>query len=230
MLRAELERCNLQVAAVGTGAIALLERLTLLAANVEIEHRAFARLRRVIDLAAALGAPIVTIGSFRGRLAWSDGDGQDHLAGILHDAGDEAAARNVRLAVEPLNRYETDVIHTIDEGLRFLERVEHSHVGLLIDTFHANIEEALPTAAIERAMARGRLWHVHLGDSNRLAPGWGHFDFGGCIRTLEAAGYRGWLSAEILRQPDPDAAAAQTARHMRQLVPSHSPLLTRRTV
>lgn len=219
-LRAELARHGLQVAALGTGAIALLERLTLLATSVEIEHRAFARLRRVIDLAAALGAPVVTIGSFRGRLAWSDADGLDHLAEILHDAGEAAAARNVRLAVEPLNRYETDVVQTVDEGLHLIERVGHSHVGLLFDTFHANIEEPQPFAALEQAMARGRLWHVHLADSNRLAPGWGHFDFAGCVRTLAAAGYRGWLSAELLRRPDPDAAAVQTAQVMRALVPA----------
>ena len=72
-------------------------------------------------------------------------------------------------------------------------------------------------------MAAGRLWHVHLGDSNRLPPGQGHIDFAGIVTTLREIGYLGYLSAELLPRPDPDTAAASTINYMRQFVPIVKP-------
>ena len=62
--------------------------------------------------------------------------------------------------------------------------------------------------------------YVHIGDSNRLAPGQGHLDFSTMVSTLREIGYHGYLSAELLPQPDPDAAAALTIRHMRTWLPA----------
>ena len=83
----------------------------------------------------------------------------------------------VRLAIEPLNRYESDVVNTAAEGLALIHEVGHSHLGLLLDTFHMNIEEPTYAGSIEQGMASGRLWHFHLGDSNRLPAGQGHIPF-----------------------------------------------------
>ena len=122
----------------------------------------------------------------------------------------------MRLVLEPLNRYETDIVVDIAEGLALIEAVGCPNVGLLLDTFHANIEEPSLAGTLRQAMAAGRLWHVHLGDSNRLAPGMGHIDFGAIVGTLAEIGYTGYLSAELLPKPDPDAAALATIRHMRR--------------
>jgi sugar phosphate isomerase/epimerase len=67
-------------------------------------------------------------------------------------------------------------------------------------------------------MAAGRLWHVHLGDSNRLPPGQGHLDFPAIVATLREVGYQGYLSAELLPRPNPDAAAEATIAYMRQYI------------
>jgi sugar phosphate isomerase/epimerase len=67
-------------------------------------------------------------------------------------------------------------------------------------------------------MIAGRLWHVHLGDSNRLPPGKGHLDFAGIVSTLAQGGYEGYLSAELLAKPDPDTAAEMTIRTMRGIM------------
>ncbi len=173
------------------------------------------RLYRLIQFADQVGAPMVTVGAFRGRAAWMGEGAEGELADGLRAAAELAAGYGVRLALEPVNRYEVDLIHTVDEGLDFLRRVGHDSLGLLIDTFHANIEESDRLAPYRRVTEAGRLFHVHLGDNNRLAPGWGAIDFAAIVQCLRRGGYQGYLSAELLPRPDPDAAAAQTVRHMR---------------
>jgi len=124
-----------------------------------------------------------------------------------------------RLVLEPVNRYEGDIVITAEEGLGLIDEVGHSHLGLLLDTYHVNIEESSLTEPFRRGMAAGRLWHVHLGDSNRLPPGQGHIDFPSIVAALSESGYQGYLSAELLARPDPDTAAEATIKYMRQHVP-----------
>lgn len=224
-LRTLLRANQLEVAAVASGAIFMQDGLTLLAKDSDIASQAAVRLSELILLAEALEAPIVTIGSFRGRLAWLGGDPRESgkqtiLIETLLRAAEEAAQRGVRLALEPLNRYETDIIQNSKEGLKFLEEAAHPCLGLLLDTYHMNIEEADIQAALIQVQIAGKLFHIHLGDSNRLPPGDGHFNFSGLIRTLEAIGYGGYLSAELLPVPDPDRAATRTVENIRQWLPS----------
>ena len=143
---------------------------------------------------------------------------REQLISILRGAATKALTRGVQLALEPLNRYETDIIHNVEEGLAFLSEVNHSALGLLLDTYHMNIEERSWTEPLRRAMASGQLLHVHLGDNNRLPPGHGLIDFAAIVATLRETGYAGYLSAELLALPDPDTAARQTLAHLRSLL------------
>jgi sugar phosphate isomerase/epimerase len=218
-IRAQVSEAGLEVAAIGTGAIYLVDKITLLAPDSEISRRAAARLEDLIDFAAAVGASIVTIGSFRGRMAWAGGlAAREKLVDILRLGAQKAMSLGVRLVLEPLNRYEGDIVHTAAEGLALVEEVGHSHLGLLLDTYHVNIEEASLTEPFREAMAAGRLWHVHIGDSNRLPPGQGHTDFPSIVATLRESGYWGYISAELLPHPDADAAAAATIHYMRPAI------------
>jgi sugar phosphate isomerase/epimerase len=117
-----------------------------------------------------------------------------------------AAGLGVSLVVEPINRYETKFLNTIDETLEFIAAVGASNVGLVADTFHMSLEEE---GSLAEALCRAgdRLWHVHLVDSNRCAPGMGHLDFEPVLAALRQMGYRGYLSAEILPRPDDETAA-----------------------
>ncbi len=210
----------LQVSAVSSGAVYMMDRLTLLAADKSTSSRAGARLLELVDFAANVGAPLVTIGGFRGRLAWAGGAAAEiRFMEIIEQACDHAANQGVLLVIEPLNRYETDLIQTVAEALDFIKKIDSPVLGLLIDTFHANIEEPNPMDSIRQAMQASRLFHVHLGDSNRRPPGQGHFDFPAMVRVLHETGYSGYLSAELLPFPDPDMAAAMTIQFMRQLAP-----------
>jgi sugar phosphate isomerase/epimerase len=220
--RKQLSAAGLEVAAIASGAIYMVDKLTLLAPDPEVSQQAVGRLQALIDFAAAVEAPLVTIGGFRGRLAWAGASAEARLrlVEIFGAAAENAARQGVRLVLEPLNRYETDILYNAEEGLALIEEIGHSHLGLLLDTFHANIEEASLYECFRRVMAAGRLWHVHLGDSNRLPPGQGHIDFAGIVTTLREIDYHGYLSAELFPRPDPDTAAAATIDHMRQFVPN----------
>jgi sugar phosphate isomerase/epimerase len=217
-MRKELEAHGLSAVAIGSGAAAMQAGLTLLHADAAVAARAATRLHELIAFAADVGAPLVTIGSFRGRLAGAGADARERLAEALRLAAERASTLGVRLAIEPLNRYEADLINTASEGLGLVESIGHAALGLLLDTYHVNIEEASWEAPIQCLMQAGRLWHMHLGDNNRLSPGDGMIDFGMLVRALRAAGYDGALSAELLARPDPDTAARRTVEHMRPLL------------
>ena len=216
-IRASLEQNDLKAAAIGSGGVKFVTGLSLLHPAPKEADQARDRLDDLIDFAAAAGAPLVTVGSFRGLLAPVGSGGCERLVSILQQAGAYAQSRGVRLAIEPLNRYEADLINNADEGLAFLEAVGHPAVGLLLDTYHVNIEESSWTDPFRRVMAAGKLWHVHLGDNNRLPPGQGLIDFAAIVTTLQQIGYTDWLSAELLALPDGDIAAEQTLSHMRSL-------------
>ncbi|MHB1294555.1 MAG: sugar phosphate isomerase/epimerase family protein [Anaerolineae bacterium] len=217
-IRAALAQNGLEVAAIGTGAVGMSTGLTLLHADAEQAKQAEGRLRDLIDLAAALGAPIVTVGSFRGKLAFVGEEGRARLVSVLHAGAAYAAEKGVKIALEPLNHYETDLLTTSDEVLAFLDEVEHPALGMLIDTYHASYEEPSWMHAFRRPLKEGRLLHVHLGDSNRLAPGGGMTDFKGIVTILGGLGYTRYLSAELLAKPDPDTAGRRTLHIMGALL------------
>jgi sugar phosphate isomerase/epimerase len=216
-LRAGLKANHLKAAAVASGGLGFA-KITLLNADASIRELAWSRLLDLIRFASSLEAPVVTIGSFRGR---SDGQLQaslDRLGEILYQAAVEAQRLGVRLAVEPLNRYEADLIQNVAQGLDFLRQVGHPALGLLLDTYHVNIEESSWSRPFAQALVAGKLFHVHLGDNNRLPPGKGLIDFEVILDALHSGGYKGFLSAELLAIPDPDTAASQCLTYIQRLL------------
>lgn len=214
-LRRLLDDHNLALSAVGTGAGWVRHRMHLCLPDAGARRRARDFIRAIIDFAGALGAPAI-IGSMQGR----SGDQVDHptatgyLVEALDDLGEQARQYGVPLIFEPLNRYETDLVNTVEGGVDLLRSLSTRNVVLLADLFHMNIEEADIAAAL-RAGA-GSIGHVHLVDSNRRPAGGGHLDFPPIVRALEAIGYDGFASAEALPYPDPDAAATQAIAAFRR--------------
>lgn len=188
-IRVQIEDAGLQVAAISTGALAFALGLTLLSEDPGVPRKALTRLLELIEFAARLDAPLVTIGSFRGRLAWGGASALAKLTDALGAAATYAAECGVRLALEPLNRYETDFVTTAAEGLAFAEHVGNPALALLLDTYHVNLEESSWTEPFKRVLAADLLWHTHIGDNNRLAPGKGLIDFPTIIETLRRNGY-----------------------------------------
>jgi sugar phosphate isomerase/epimerase len=120
----------------------------------------------------------------------------------------------VPLLLEPLNRYETNLINELGGALAFLETLQTRNIKLLCDLFHMNIEEESLAGSI--SMAKAHVGHVHFADSNRRAVGYGHTEIGPVVEALREIGYAGYLSAEVFPLPDPESAARQTIRSFQQ--------------
>lgn len=215
-LLAMVERCGLGVPAIGTGQASSQERLSLIHPKAAVRRAAIERVKAHIPLARRTGALIV-IGLICGRM--TQRQSRDKAEALLVDALAECARtaveHSVRLVLEPLNRYETSLVNTVDQALELLERLPADSVGLLIDTFHMNIEEPSIEASIRRAASR--ILHVHVADSNRHAPGDGHLDFPSIVACLREVGYQGYLSGEFMAVPDARTAASRSISFLRSL-------------
>ena len=119
------------------------------------------------------------------------------LAAFHRHAGDIAAGYGIRLAIEPMNRFEAHMLNRMDDLARHLESVGHPAVTALYDTFHANVEEADPVDALTRNMHH--VGHVHISENHRGIPGTGHVPWAATFRALKQAGYDGWLDGRDLR-------------------------------
>jgi sugar phosphate isomerase/epimerase len=216
-IRATLQQNGLQVAAVASVSLGL-SGLTLLSADASVAARARKRLHDLIAFAGALGAPLVTIGSLRGRLAGAGPSARQDIVAILRQAAQHAQSIGVRLVLEPMNRFQTDLVTTGAEGVAFVEEVNHPAMGLLLDTCHMITEETSWAEPFRLAAHAERLWHVHLADSNRKTPGYGLIDFKPIIDVLREVGYSDYLSIEVFPQPDPDTAARDGVRLVRSLL------------
>lgn len=210
-----LRETGLGIPAIGTGQAFLADGLSLSHPDEGVRSQTIERVGAHIRLAGHLGAAVI-IGLIHGRITGDRGASEARLAASFESLVRAAEREAVWLIIEPINRYETDLLTTVGEALDFIDRIGAERVGILADTFHMNIEEV----SIEHSLhaAGARLRHVHTADSNRHAPGWGHLDFAAVLATLRAMSYRGWLSAEILPRPDPLAAAQQTITHLRSLL------------
>jgi sugar phosphate isomerase/epimerase len=209
------ERHRLAVAAVGTGAGKVLHGLTLTHPDASVRTRAMKFVEGMIDFGARLGAPAI-IGSMQGKVE----EGVERKRALewlsqgLASLGRRAADRGVRLFLEPLNRYETDVLNRLGDAAALVKPLGVGSVALLADLFHMNIEE--PSIAGALREAGPLVGHLHFADSHRGPVGTGHTDLAPVVEALREIGYRGYASAEAFPWPDPDAAAAQTMKAYRK--------------
>jgi D-psicose/D-tagatose/L-ribulose 3-epimerase len=187
-----------------------------------------AYLRACIDTAVAVGSRVLAGPMYApvGRVWRLDAAERQatiqRLVEALRPLADHAGARDVRLALEPLNRYETSLINTIEQALEVIEAVDSPALGLCLDTFHLNIEERDPVAATRSAAAR--IAHVQACGTDRGAPGQDQFDWPGFVAALGVAGYRGAVCIESFTGDN--AVIARAASIWRGLAPSQDQLAT----
>jgi D-psicose/D-tagatose/L-ribulose 3-epimerase len=178
--------------------------------NAAYRRAAADNLRWLIECAHALGAPVVcgpmyqTIGQFSGN--GPTGTELARAAEVLRSVAEDARQAGVTLALEPLNRFECYMVNTLADGAALVDRVGHPNVGVLFDTFHANIEEKDPVGAIRQY---GRvIKHFHCSANDRGIPGQDHVDWPATFQALHATGYDGWLVIEAFGRALPGLAAA----------------------
>jgi sugar phosphate isomerase/epimerase len=212
-----LERFSMVVPAIGTGQAWGEEHLSFTDPDQSVREKAVGRILNHIPNAARLGSYII-IGLVRGKTqpGVTPKAVDRWLVDALQRCAVAAADKGVRLSVEPINRYETDLVNDVDSGLELLEKVGAANLGLLLDTFHMNIEEADILASIRRAGPH--IFHFHVADSNRWNPGAGHLDFKEILGALAETGYTGFVSGEFMPLPDTITSTERAIAHLRRTV------------
>ncbi|SEJ77811.1 D-tagatose 3-epimerase [Dyadobacter sp. SG02] len=126
---------------------------------------------------------------------------------ILKEVSQIAGDCGVTLGLEPLNRFETDMINTVDQALSILDEVGNPNLKIVLDTFHSNIEEKDIPASI-RKIGKDLLCHVQGNESDRGTPGTGHLEWQGIREALADIGYEGAVVIETFGQPSKELARA----------------------
>jgi sugar phosphate isomerase/epimerase len=207
---------GLEIPAIGTGQAWGEEGLSFTDPDAAVRVAAIERVKSHIPFAAQTGAVII-IGLLRGivKPAVDHAQAMDWLVDALQQCCAAARPHGVRIALEPICRYETTLINNLTQGLGLLERVGAGNMGLMPDTFHMNIEE--PVIEDSLRACGDRIFHFHIADSNRWYPGAGHLDFKSILGTLMSTGYQGYVSGEFMPLPDADTSAQRGIAHLRQL-------------
>ncbi len=180
--------------------------------SADAKHReaAVQYLKWAIECSEALGSEVLCgpiyqpLGMFSGKPPTEQE--KKRAAEVHRKAGDIAAKAGVILAVEFLNRFEAYLLNTMADAADYVKRVSHRSVGVLFDTFHANIEEKDPVGCIRKHI--DVIKHVHVSENDRGTPGEGHIDWPGTFKALRSGGYDDWLVIEAFGRALPDLAAA----------------------
>ena len=188
--------------------------------DAEIRRQTRQHLADTIKLAADLGSNLMAgpvyspIGYLPGRRRTSDE--WQWAVECFQSLGEILQSHQIDLALEPLNRFETYFLNTAADAIMFCEAINDSSIGVLLDTFHTNIEEK-DVAAAFRTTGK-RLKHVHACENDRGVPGTGHVDFVGIAAALKEIRYEGWITIESFGYSHKELAAA--AAIWRDLAPT----------
>jgi D-psicose/D-tagatose/L-ribulose 3-epimerase len=198
----------------------MVDGLSMISDDVAIRAKAIEQLRENIATTAECGAKIIAgplyspVGFLAGRRRTKDE--WKHAIDCWQHLGPWLTQHEVTAAIEPLNRFETFFLNTADDAACFCDEVGHPNVGILFDTFHANIEEK-SIADGYRSVAR-HLKHVHTCENDRGTPGSGHVEWVPVFEAIKEIGYDDWLTIESFGSNLPEIAAA--AAIWRDLAPT----------
>lgn len=191
-----------------TTSTAMAEGLSLI--DADRSERGVQWLSDVIRTAAALGSDLlcgpmcVPVGELRGR-GYTEAEWEQCVQSF-QAIGKVAADESVTIALEPLNRFETFMLNTVADGVRLMEEIDHSAVGLLLDTFHMHMEEKSTAQAIRHAGKH--IKHFHCSENDRGTVGTGQVAWAEAFDALNAIGYKGWLTVESFNAVIPELAGA----------------------
>lgn len=211
-----LEKYNLSVPAIGTGQAYTEEGLSLTSKNKQIREKAIKRIKQHIKFAKDFGSYVI-IGLIRGRCENIKREkALNYLKNSLLEILNFAENNNVKILLEPINRYETNMLNNCEEVKYFLQELKSKNIGILFDTFHSNIEEVSIEMSIEKF--KNYIWHTHFADSNRYSPGMGHLDFFKIINKLKEIKYNGFISLEVVPYPNPEYSARYGIEYLKNLL------------
>jgi D-psicose/D-tagatose/L-ribulose 3-epimerase len=176
----------------------LVDGFSLISENPDMRRRTRQHLEDLVKVAAEAGVGIIAgplfspVGYLPGRRRTND-EWNWAVEGF-QSLGDTLAAHKVTFAIEPLNRFETYFLNTAADAAKLAEQIGHPNIGILFDTFHANIEEKQIAAGY--LTVGPHLKHVHTCENDRGIPGSGHVEWDQVFQALHSMNYDGWLTIE----------------------------------
>jgi sugar phosphate isomerase/epimerase len=179
----------------------------------ELRRDAIAQMKSQLSVVAEVGGIGVqtpaSYGMFSRRLPpfeppRSEQQDREVLLAGLTELGEHARREGITLFLEPLNRYEDHMVNRLEQAAELIGAVGLDSIRIGIDSYHMNIEESDPAAAI--LAAAPFIGHAQVSDSNRFQPGAGHLDWPAWLGALDAIGYDGYLAVECRLSGDPDPA------------------------
>jgi D-psicose/D-tagatose/L-ribulose 3-epimerase len=219
---APYERLGKRLQSLGLGATAVTVMSAAanpISPDPAVRAAAVNHLDRALDCCAAFGGEILC-GPIHSAIGVFSGQGPteeefEHGVDTLRRAAERAQTRGIRLAIEYLNRFEIYFLTTAADAARFVREVNHPHLRMMYDSFHAHIEEKNQARAI--ASCAAETIHVHISENDRGTPGTGQVDWDGVFLGLRESGYDGYLTIEAFGRALPALAAA--TRVWRDLFP-----------
>jgi len=188
----------------------------------EIRKNARKYILWLIDSAAQLGSPVICgpMYSSVGKTHLEDNEARkkewDLSVSGIREMADYAGEKNIKLAFEPLNRFETDMINTVSQGLKFIHDVGRENVGFHLDTFHMHLEEKSSPDAIR--LAGDKIFHFHACENDRGVPGTGQVHWKEIAQALKGVNYQGLVVIESFTSQVKEIARAVNI--WREIAPS----------
>jgi fructoselysine 3-epimerase len=189
----------------------------------KVRQDSIAYIQDSIQIAAALGAPIVSVCPGHTLYGQTAADGLGRLTDSLNAVTEFAARHKIRIAIEPADKYETDLVCTCLDALSIVQSLGHLNLGVLLDNGHAYVVGEDVPATI--GILKDHLFHVHIDDNfgqrdQHFVPGDGSFDFVPMLRALDQVGYQGYLAAELEwgYTIDPDPPVRLTVERMKGIM------------
>ncbi|NOU87016.1 TIM barrel protein [Paenibacillus sp. LMG 31460] len=167
--------------------------------NVEIRSHAVQYVKACVDMAVQLGASVVIVVPSPVGKSGPDSTYKEEwklAVSSLQEAGAYAESKNIVLAIEALNRFETYLVNTLSAAKQLAQEVDQSSVRIMADLFHMNIEERSHRSALQNIAPY--LAHIHIADNTREAAGLGQTNFEDVFRTLQELGYQGCITMEFM--------------------------------
>lgn len=182
--------------------------------NVDL-NRVDEYVKEAIRRVSFLGGEVIVFGSGRSRSfpeGFSKDKAREQIIEFLKIVDRYAREFNVKIAIEPLNRRESNIINTTIEALEFAKEVDSPNIGVLIDNYHADLEGE-PLSNIEKI--KDKLYHAHVSDRGRVAPGKNNYDFKALFSCFKDVRYSGCISIEC-RWEDKSKELPESLEYLRK--------------
>jgi sugar phosphate isomerase/epimerase len=210
------QRYKVNISAIITGRLNTQGRVSLMDDRPYIVESAEKGLRQYIEIANVLKTDIV-IGWLKGKIpeGVNPAPYKEQLAGILKIISEYAFGKNVKIFLEVINRYETNLFTTAQETIDFISKWNLENCYVHLDTFHMGLEETNPVEAIR--ICGNKLGYFHVADNTRSFPGSGLFNFGSYFKVLEEIGYKGYVALECFPGADWEYTARSALFNLRSI-------------